>query len=359
MGKHWKTKLILAATQALLLNGVTSAAFAQEKTDLMSPKALHTPEACDVKMTVADLFKIKPPKANKRYKISYSMVSLAGYYYQATAYGAMRAAQEAGADVKFVASQGWSSQADQVTNIRNQLAQGIDGLLVNPVDVNGAVSIVEEAVDKGIPTVAIGTNVNTSKVDRVVQDSYFQGVAAADFIASKLPQGGQGILMGGPANATWAARRVAGFQDGLKKHPNIKISAVTNQDVDPAAGLKDFNNAAQSDPKVDWIYVTYNLQLPPDTVPPKYADSIYVGGGLEPLMIDALKAGTASAGLPSYPAAVGYIGMSALIRRLNGDKTPPQLICLPADEVVTKDGLEGKDMSNELYPEGWKATEAK
>jgi len=46
-------------------------------------------------------------------------------------------------------------------------------------------------------------------------------------------------------------RRVAGFEDGVKKFPKIKISAVTHEDVDPAQGLARFNNAVQAHPKVD------------------------------------------------------------------------------------------------------------
>jgi ABC-type sugar transport system substrate-binding protein len=153
--------------------------------------------------TAPEVAKIKAPKANKRYKISYAMISLAGYFYQATAYGAQKAAGEAGVDLSLNASQGFATQAQQVSNVNNELSRGLDGLLINPVDVNGAVSAVEAAVAKGVPVQSIGTLVNTSKADRLVQDDYTQGIAAAEFIGSKLPNGGEGIIMGGPANATW------------------------------------------------------------------------------------------------------------------------------------------------------------
>jgi ribose transport system substrate-binding protein len=326
-----------------------------QESSVTTNAALHSPQACDLTLTLDDVVKIKAPKANKRYKVSYAMISLAGYFFQGTAYGAEKAAKEAGVDLTLNASQGFATQAQQVTNVNNELSRGIDGLLINPVDVNGAVSAVEAAVAKGVPVQSIGTLVNTSKADRLVQDDYTQGVAAAEFIASKLPNGGEGIVMGGPANATWALRRVAGFEDGLKKFPNIKIAATTHEDVDPAQGLSRFTNATQAHPKVDWIYSTYNLLLPPTSIPPKYAKAIYIAGGYEPITLDALKDGTAAAALPDYAVAEGYVGMSYLVRKLNGEKLP-SITCLP-NGIVTKENMDSPDMRDQdLYPVGWKAT---
>jgi ribose transport system substrate-binding protein len=348
--------LTLTLAPALLLVGLNAVSRAEEaSTSATSAAALHSPQHCDLSLSLAEMVKIRPPKAAKRYKISYAMISLAGYFYQGTAYGAVKAAEEAGVDLNLNASQGFATQAQQVSNVNNELSRGIDGLLINPVDVNGAVAAVEDAVAKGIPVVSIGTLVNTSKADRIVQDDYTQGIAAAEFVASKLPSGGEGIVMGGPANATWALRRVAGFEDGLKKFPNVKISAITHENVDPAEGLARFTNATQAHPKVDWIYSTYNLQLPPNSVPTKYAKALYVAGGVDPLMVDALKAGTAAAALPDYAITEGYVGLSNLVRKLNGEKLP-SVTCLP-NGVVTKDDLSSLDMTSQnLFPAGWKAT---
>jgi ribose transport system substrate-binding protein len=356
MNRYLLGTLTLASAAGLLVGAFDATCRAEESSSsATSTAALHSPQHCDLSLTLAEMVKIRPPKAAKRYKISYAMISLAGYFYQATAYGAVKAAEEAGVDLNLNASQGFATQAQQVSNVNNELSRGIDGLLINPVDVNGAVGAVEDAVAKGVPVVSIGTLVNTSKADRLVQDDYTQGIAAAEFVAGKVPSGGEGIVMGGPANATWALRRVAGFEDALKKSPNVKISAVTHENVDPAEGLARFTNATQAHPKVDWIYSTYNLNLPPNSVPTKYAKALYVAGGVDPLMVDALKAGTAAAALPDYAITEGYVGLSNLVRKLNGEKLP-SITCLP-NGVVTKDELSSPDMmSQNLFPAGWKAT---
>jgi ribose transport system substrate-binding protein len=354
MNRYLLATLILALTSRFLIGGLSAAARADENS-ATSAAALHSPQHCDLSLTLEQMIKIRPPKAAKRYKISYAMISLAGYFYQGTAYGAVKAAEEAGVDLDLNASQGFATQAQQVTNVKNEISRGIDGLLINAVDVNGVVGVVDDTVAQGISVVSIGTLVNTAKADRIVQDDYTQGIAAAEFVASKLPNGGEGIVMGGPANATWALRRVAGFEDGLKKFANVKISAITRENVDPAEGLARFTNSTQAHSKVDWIYATYNLNLPPNSVPTKYANVLYVAGGVDPLMVDALKAGTAAAALPDYAITEGYVGLTNLVRKLNGEKLP-SITCLP-NGIVTKDGLSSQDMmSQNQFPAGWKAT---
>jgi ABC-type sugar transport system substrate-binding protein len=341
---------VLALGSTFWIGGI---AHAEDFANATGNVALHMPQQCDLTLTPEEMAAVKAPKAKKRYKIAYSIVSLAGHFFQATAYGATKAAEDAGVDLTLNASQGFASQAQQLTNVRNTLARGIDGLVLNPVDVNGSVAAVEAASARNVPVVTIGTLVNTSKATRIVQDDYAQGLAASDFLASKLPHGGQGIVMGGPANATWALRRVAGFQDGVKKHPGLTIVAVTNENVDPAEGLAKFSNAARLHPKIDWIYVTHNLLLPPNSVPVQYSKAVYIGGGYDDLTVQALKAGTASAVLPDYPVAEGYLGVSYLVRKLNGDTLPP-ITCLPNSVVTPSNmGTHASD-SLSLFPSGWK-----
>jgi ribose transport system substrate-binding protein len=343
-----------ASGLALMITGIAAARAEDASMSATSSEALHKAQKCDQTLSLEQLAAFKAPKANKRYKIAYSMVSLAGYFYQATAYGATKAAEDAGVDLTLNAAQGFASQAQQITNVRNQLSRNIEGLVINPVDVNGSVAAVEAAAEKNVPVVSIGTLTNTAKAVRIVQDDYTQGEAAAEYIASKLPEGGSGIVMGGPANATWALRRVAGFQDEMKKHPNLVISAVTNENVDPAEGLVKFSDAVRVHPKVDWIYSTYNLLIPPGTVPTNYSKALYVAGGLDELTVGALKGGTASAILPDYPVSEGYLGVAYLVRKLNGEELP-SITCLP-NGIVSSSNLNSPEIqSQNLFPAGWKA----
>jgi len=324
----------------------------------LTPAFSQTPKTvgaqkCDVSMTVDDLLKIRPPKAARKYKIAVEEATLAGYWFQAYAYGAEKAALEAGAEITLDAGKGFLNQAQQLTNVENALARGVDGILINPVDQKGAVAAVDAAEAKKVLIVASGTLVDSPKAFNIVQDDYVQGQVTAQHLAKLLPNGGEGIVMGGPANSTWSSHRVLGLQDELKSHPSIKISTVTHQDVNPAEGLVKFTNAAQAHPKVDWIYSTYNLLLPASSIPPNYTKALYLTSGYEPDTVVALKNDSLRAVVPVFPVWMGYVGMTYVIKKLNGEEIP-KTTCIP-NMVATKDdiGKAGIEAGN-IYPAEWK-----
>lgn len=312
----------------------------------------HTPLTCDKSITVDQLGKIQPPKANRRYKIALVEVSLAGYYYVATAYGAEQAAQAAGVDIVLVAAQGFSSVAQQITQVQDVLSRGIDALVLQPADVNGVAPAINAAYNRHIPVITIGTLANSDKAYELSQDDYTQGQMAADALAKLLPSGGSGVLMGGPANATWATRRVAGFHDQVTKYSNLNLIATTNQNVDPAEGLNKFINAMQGRNTLDWIYSDYVELLPPATVPPQFRGAKYIGGSWEPIMTDAISQGRAQIALPDFAVDMGFLGVTYAVEKLNGQSLP-NLTCLP-NATFTKDDLGSSLANRELYPAGWK-----
>lgn len=309
---------------------------------------------CDRNLSVDETVNFPVPKAKKPYDISLLLISLAGYYYQAQAYGAQQAAKEAGVNLHVVAAKGFATAPQQLTQAQNILAKGTDAIVLGPVDYNASAPIVSTAKAQGVPVSVMGTLVHTNDTFQVVQDDYAQGQSAADALAAKLPNGGEGIVMGGPANATWSSDRVSGFKAQLAaKYPKIKIAAVTHENVDPAQGLTEFNNAASAHPKVDWIYAAYNLLLPPASVPKQYKSTTYIGGALEPTTIPQVKAGTATV-IPDWPVSMGRIGVAQAVTKLNGGQ-PPKLTCVPSP-VVSQSDLASDLGKVQQIPAGYKAS---
>lgn len=319
-----------------------------------SPSAVHTALACESTLTDQQLLDYRVPKANEPYDVTLMMVSLGGYYYQSLVYGAQQAADEAGVKLRVVAGQGFASAPQQVTQVQSVLTRGTDAIVLGPADVNGSVPVVDQADAKGVPTIVVGTLLDSTKPWQIQQDDYLQGKQAADTLARLLPEGGTGIVMGGPSNATWSLRRVAGFQDQLKeKYPDLKISSTTNEMVDPAEGLTKFQNAATKNPQVDWIYSVYNLVLPAASVPAQYKDAIYIGGGFDPQMKEALQDGSADAAILDQAHSMGYMGVGAAVDKLNG-RDPQRLVCLP-NTPVSAQTIGDPLPALQIYPEDFVA----
>ena len=322
--------------------------------DLVFTEAERTPLGCDVEFSVTDLTEFTPPAAATPYTIAVSVPSFANPYIQALVYGAELAAEEAGVTLTVGAGRGFMDPASQITQFENALARRPDAILINPADPAGLATAIDDAVAAGVPVVEVGTLSISEVSTKVVQDDYMQGVRAAEALADLMPDGGEGILMGGPANASWSRRRVAGFLDQVTATPDIQVNAVVNTDIDPQQALTRLTNTAQAHPNVDWIYAVGSFLLAPQSIPPEYADATYLGGTLTTVSLDALANETANAILPDFPVAVGYVGVSLAVSQLNGD-TVPQRNCIP-NAVMTAGDLDNPVwVDSSIVPEDWVA----
>lgn len=300
---------------------LTTGAVSAHAQSLNLTAAERTPAKCDVTYKITDLPKIKAPKAKKHYRIEFSVPMFIPYL-QAVVYGAQKAAKEAGVTLTTDAGHGFMDPAAQITQVENALTHKPDALLINPSDPEGMAPTIDDTIANGTPVLDVGTLSASKKSPKVVQDDYTQGRIAAEAVAKLRPHGGHGLVMGGPPNASWARRRVAGFLDGIKKYPSIKINAIVSSDNDAADGLTKFTDAAEANPNFDFIYVTGSFVLQPQSIPAEYKKAVYVGGSLTSTTLQALRDGSAAAILPDFPISVGYIGLSLAVRKLNGDPIP-------------------------------------
>jgi ribose transport system substrate-binding protein len=351
MRLSFRRGFIIALSVCTVLSAASASSGARTDIDL------NKPLNCGVKTTPAQLLNYKVPKANQQYDITLMEVTLNGYYYQAIAYGAAKAAKEAGVKLRLTAAKGYTTPALQLQQAENVIQRGTDAVVFAPVDIRGSVATVEKFRTANVPVVNISTEVDTNRTNSVImQDDYLMGVAAAQEIHRLLPDGGTGILMAGPANATWSRKRANGFSNTVKRNKswNIKIAAAPTQLVDPAEGLKDFVNAAQADPDIAWIANVYYYILPVDSLPARFKQAKHVTMGFEPGSIDGLNNGNITSILPITPVWMGYVGVGYAVSILNG-QTVPKLNCIPFP-AITRANQNGKFAKGELFPPGFKAS---
>ena len=355
----------LGALAALLATAAASALVVATNSPAGSRRAaadpyeqyLSKPLACTKKLAPNQLLAYKVPKAKKPYDITLMEVSLNGYYYQGIAYGATKAAKQAGIKLHVTAASGYTTPAVQLQQAQNIVQRGTDAVVFAPVDFQGSVPIVKLFKSKGIPVINESTEVNAAKDLTAViqQDDYLMGVKTAEEIHKLVPDGGEGIFMAGPANATWSRKRTNGFEDTLKKHPEwkIEVAGAPTSLVDPAEGLKKFVNATQGHPNIKWIANVYYYILPVDSLPPQYQKLPHVTMGFEPGAIAGLQKDYITEILPITPIWMGYMGVGYAITKLNGG-TPPQVTCVPFPPQ-TKATVNSTFGKGELFPASFKA----
>ncbi len=287
--------------------------------------------SCDASPTQEELLAYEVPQAKEEYDITLMQVSSAGYYYQAIEDGAVDAAAAAGVKLTQLSADGYASPDLQLKQVEDAMLRGTDAIVMAPSDIQGSVPVVDAAVGAGLPVVNISSEVASPDVTMVMQDDYTFGQVAADRIAEILgDEGGTGILIAGPANATWSQRRTEGFQDRVAEaYPNIKIAAAPTQNVDPAEGLRSFEDAVQATPEIDWIFAVHYFILQPAALPDEYRGKVpYVGGGYEPDSIAALQDGSMDSVFGLAPRWMGILGVGYAVAELNGEENP-KVTCIP------------------------------
>ena len=180
--------------------------------------------------------------AEEEFKIGYIITFASHEWYANQVKGAEMTAEEMGLD--FILADAKNDQDTQITVGQNLLAQGVDVLIMAPADAQGAVPLIEEAMNQGVFVV-------TTSVLAPIQDVYvgchdreggqLLGQKAAEYvIANDLPTP-KVLLVGLPALQA-CIDRSEGFKEGMLP----LIPDATFIDVD-GGGSKDSAMPAASD----------------------------------------------------------------------------------------------------------------
>ena len=119
---------------------------------------------------------------------------------------------------------------EQAAQIQNLILQGYDAIVLNaasPTALNGAV---KEACDAGIVVVSFDGIVTEPCAWRIAVDFKAMGESQLDYLAKKMPQGGNLLEIRGLAGVSVDDEIHAGIQAGVEKNPQFKIAGSVNGD---------------------------------------------------------------------------------------------------------------------------------
>src|SRR6187549_2613318 len=114
----------------------------------------------------------------------------------------------------------------QIAQAENVITQGVDAIVIQPVDFNVAAGIAEMAAKAGIPLASYDDLIlNASQAGYIGRDPKDGGEAAAKAVVAKVPKGNY-VLIGGDAGQTGSTQMQEGYHvvlDPLVKSGDIKI----------------------------------------------------------------------------------------------------------------------------------------
>lgn len=218
---------------------------------------------------------------------------------------------------------------------------GVSSIIVNPVDSDAVGPGVRSANKADIPVIAADRGVNKADTATLVaSDNVAGGRLAADALADKLGGKGSIVILQGTAGTSASRERGAGFAEGLKAYPDIKVVAKQPADFDRTKGLDVMTNLVQSHPGITGVFAE-NDEMALGAVKAlgsKAGTSVsVVGFDGTPDGLKAVGAGTLYASVAQQPSELGRIAVQNAVKAAKGD-TVEKTVKVPV-KVVTRENV--------------------
>ena len=233
----------------------------------------------------------------------------------------------------------------QIQIVEDMIAQKVAGIVLAPSNRKALVPAVEKTYARKIPCVIVDSGVETDKyLSYMATDNYKGGVLAAQRIGEILGGKGKVIIVAWTPNSASTDARTQGFKETLaQEFPGIEI--VDSQF--PSPPIMDKARDVTQDmltrnAGIDGIFAcnatTAGGALTALSGFQQGEKKIkMVGFDAWPMVVDGLKNGDLDSLILQNPYKMGYEGVKAIIRHLNGEKVDKEVDT--GVELITRDRL--------------------
>lgn len=148
-----------------------------------------------------------------------------------------------------------SDIAQQLGQVENFIVQGVDAMIINPVDTDGSGPMTDKAKAAGIPIVSVNRPFKNQEdaASYCGGDSKQSGVLEMEYLAEKMNGTGNIVIMVGKPTQEAAIKRTEGFKEVLANYPDIKIVAEQTAEWDRAKGMALMENWLQMDMDIEAV----------------------------------------------------------------------------------------------------------
>ena len=241
-------------------SGGTSAAEAKTaSTEAASKAATETPEAAVTENTeekssnssaLAD-FDISKVDTSK-IKVGIAAPDVTHGWVAGVAYYAEKYCKDNNLTYKITTS---SDAAEMTTALQDLQAWGAT-VIVSWPQWSGMEDAIQEVIDAGIPVVNFDVDVKCEGIYKVTGDNYDMGYQCGKYIADKVGDGANIVVMDVPSSGSVCELRKQGFYDYLKKinYDQSNIFEVQEDAFTRDDGLADMADILESHDKIDAVY---------------------------------------------------------------------------------------------------------
>jgi ribose transport system substrate-binding protein len=243
--------------------------------------------------------------------------------------------------IRFVYTDAGGKTAQQVLDIENLRARGIDLLITSPRDAEAMAPVISSVHKAGIPVILLSRRTIGNDYDIFIGASNRRiAQQAADFFAERLAGKGRILVLQHIPTSTPGIDRTEGFREQLARYPGIEIAAIKRADSLRHLAIRAVEDALSEGVEFDAIYAQSDSMATgarialkqagrnPGAIPITGID--YISEARE-----AIRSGEQAASF-TYPT-FGKEGAEYAIRILRGETVPREVM---VDSVmVTRDNV--------------------
>lgn len=259
--------------------------------------------------------------------------------------GAQEAADEAGAEL--LVSDAQDDAQQQANDIQDFLTQGVDVIVVNPVDSAAIVPSIEAANEAGVPVITVDRGAEGGEVtSHIASDNVLGGKLAGEYLFEQIGGEGRVVQLEGVPGASATNDRGEGFQQALDAAADVELVASQTANFNRAEGFSVAQNLLQANPDLDGIFAQNDemaLGALEAAAEAGRDDLVIVGFDATDDAVAAVREGRLAATVAQQPAEMGRLGVETAVAVAGGDDVEAEQ---PVEvTVVTPDNVD------DLFPE--------
>ena len=277
-------------------------------------------------------------------------------FWKAVHAGAVKAAREGNADVIWKGPVKEDDRDEQIKVVENFLSQGVDGIVLAPLDDRALAPSLSDAKARHIPVAIIDSAIQSDDyVTFVATDNEKAGGLAADRLGSLL--GGKGdvlVLRYAEGSASTMARESGFLKTLAEKYPGIKVvSSNRYGGATSESAMAASENLLSTYKMVQGIFcpnesTTFGMLLALDAAN-RSGKVKFVGFDATTKLVDAMAAGKIDGLVVQNPFRMGELGVKMLLDKMAGAAVDKRVDT--GATMVTRDNMSQPDIKALLAPD--------
>jgi inositol transport system substrate-binding protein len=259
-------------------------------------------------------------------------------------------------NITIIESDGQRSSPKQTADIEAAITKGVDGMFLDPNEVDALAPAVQEAVDAKIPVVTVDRRV--TKVPGILAhvgaDNVKGGEAQGELVEKLFPNGARVMNLQGQSGASPAIDRNKGLHNVLDKAADkYKFVFEDTAGFDRAKGLSMTETALDGMKTPPDVIVCANDDMALGALEALKARNLVgkvklIGFDALPEALGEIKAGNMTATIEQSPGGQARGALDTLVAFLREGKKPASQVTLLTPVAITKDNLNQAERLDEV-----------